>query len=218
MNRKIMDGLSYGFYFIIICLLLLIFYLIFFKQSTPKKNDDKVDDDNPEQVIIENIKLNRENISLDIGGSFDLKVTLTPSNGDEVITYESTDSSVATVDENGKIAAVGAGTANIKVTVEGTNLISECVVTVSDKIIMAQELFVPNTTVNIKVGETHKLDVTVIPSNTVDKSLSFTSVNTQVLSVDENGVVTGLKAGRSKILIQAKTNPNVQLNVTFVVE
>ncbi len=216
MNRKIMDGLSYGFYFIIICILFLVVYLIFFKSDKPKKNDN-VEDNNNSQVVSENIKLNKTDLSLDIGESFDLKVTLIPSNGKEVIKYESSDENVAIVDENGKIKGVGTGTTTILVTVDGSNLKAECKVEVSENTIIAQDLFVQNEKINIKPGETYQLNVTVIPSDTVDKSLTYSSTNEKILTVDENGLVTILSKGRAMVVVQSKSNPDVKISVDFII-
>lgn len=219
MNRKIMSGLSYGFYFIIICLIFVVVYLLFFKSDKPKK-DNKVDDDNQtKEVVSENIKLNKKDVSMDIGGSFDLKVTLVPSNGDEVINYESNDENIATVDNNGKIVGVSAGETTILVTVEGTNLKTECKVVVSNNIITVQELFVQNSVVNIKVDETYQLNVTAIPSNAVDKSLKYSiDAGNDYLTVDENGLVTALKVGRGKVRITSNANQDVSIIVDFIIK
>lgn len=214
-----MDGLSYGFYFIIICVLFLIVYLLFFKDNNPKKNiDGNKDNNNIEQVVNETIKLNQNNISLDIGEIFDLKVTLIPSRGNEIIHYKSSDELIATVDENGKITGISAGSTTVLVTVEGTDIKAECQVDISSNVIAVKELFVSDEKVQLKLGENYKLNVTVIPNNAVDKTLSFSSTNEQILSVNEDGVVTGLKTGNAKIIIQSKSNPNVQIYVAFYVQ
>lgn len=217
MNRKIMDGLSYGFYFIIICLIFLVVYLFFFKSDKPKKNN-KVDDDTPSEVVSENIKLNKDSVDLDIGGSFDLKVTLVPSNGDEKIIYTSNDESIAKVDSNGKILGVATGETSIEVTVEGTNLKSECKVIVSNNIITVNELFVQSKLVNLKVGDKYQLNVTAVPNNAVDKSLTYSIDKGDYVSVDENGLVTALKIGRGKVIITSNANQDVKLTVDFIVE
>lgn len=216
MNRKIMDGLSYGFYFIIICLIFLVVYLFFFKSDKPKKNN-KVDDDTPSEVVSENIKLNKTELSLDIGEKFALKVTLIPSNGKEIIKYTSSDESVAIVSENGEVKGVGAGSTVIVVTVEGTDLKTECKVDVSNDTIIAQDLFVQNERVKIKIGETYQINVTVVPSDAVDKSLIYKSLNDKVLTVSEDGLVTALSKGRTMVEIQAKSNPDIKIKVDFTI-
>ena len=219
MNRKIMDGLSYGFYFVIICLIFLVVYLLFFKGSEPKNNNKNTEHgDNSSTVVNESIKLNKTNISLDIGGTFDLKVTLVPSNGDEIIKYESSDENIVKVSEFGKITAVSAGQAIIVVTVEGTNLKAECNVSVSDKVITATGIFVNNEKVEMKVGETYQLNVTVIPVNATDKTLMYSSNDETILTVDENGLVTANKEGNGRIFIKSNANPDVQIFVSFRIE
>lgn len=219
MNRKIMDGLSYGFYFIIICLIFLVVYLLFFKQDTPKKNNNTNNsDNNTEQVVNENIKLNKDNVILDIGGSFDLKTTLIPSNGNEIIKYESLDQSIATVSETGKITGVATGSTIIVVTVDETDIKAECKVDVSSSVIEIKELFVNEERVKIKLGDTYQLNVSIVPNNAVDKTLIFSSANEKILSVSDDGLVTGLMIGNSRIIIQSKTNPDVKIEVEFFVE
>lgn len=218
MNRKIMDGLSYGFYFIVLCLVFLVVYLLVFKDSKPKNNVETNPNDPETNVVNENIKLNKNNVSLDIGGVFDLKVTLIPSSGNEIINYESSDSSVATVDENGKILAVGKGTATIIASVEGTNLKAECEVNVSDFIIVPTGLFVNKTHVELGLNETYQIDVTVTPNNAVDKSLIYSSTNEKVATVDANGLVTTLKQGSTKINIKSVANPEAEITLQFIVQ
>lgn len=218
MNRKIMDGLSYGFYFIVLCLVFLVVYLLFFKEDKPKNNVTNDPENSETNVVNENIKLNKDKVSLDIGGSFDLKATLIPSSGNEVINYESSDSGVATVDDNGKILAVGEGSATIIVSVEGTILKAECEVTVSDVIIIPTGLFVNKTHVELGLNETYQINVTVIPNNAVDKSLIYSSTNEKVAAVDANGLVTTLKQGSTKINIKSVANPDAEITIQFIVQ
>lgn len=220
MNRKIMDGLSYGFYFVIICLIFLVVYLFFFKDNNVKPNNNKndVEENGASSVVNENIKLNKTDVSLDIGGSFDLKVTLIPSSGKEVIKYESEDEKIVTVSETGKITGVGAGSTKIIVTVEGTNLKTECNVNVTGNTITATELFVNNEKVIMNIGEEYQLNVTVIPNNTVDKSLTFSSTDETIVTVDSNGLVKAISNGTARIIIKSNSNPNVEIFVIFRVE
>ena len=217
MNRKIMDGLSYGFYFIILCAVFLLIYLFVFKDDKPKTNKDN-NDEEQNIIVNENIKLNSDKISLDIGASFDLKITLIPSNGNEIIKYESSDENIATISENGQIVGISEGTATIIVTVEGTDLKKECSVSVSNNIIIVNQLFVKSEDVKLNVGETYQLDVTVTPVNAVDKSLTFSSSKEDIATVSSEGVITALKDGNAKITIKSTSNPNVELVVRLSIK
>ena len=108
------------------------------------KDDDEVDPVKckvtvtKDAVKVEKIKLNEDSKELDVDDTFRLRYDLTPakaSPGD--VKWTSSDKSVATVDNDGLVKAVGKGTATIKVTVSnGENdkeLSAACTVTVSEK-------------------------------------------------------------------------------------
>lgn len=82
-------------------------------------------------VAATELRLNKEKMNLAVGGSATLKATLDPDDADpETISWSSSDSSVTTVDENGKIKAVGKGTATITAAT-ASGLKAECAVTVT---------------------------------------------------------------------------------------
>ena len=96
--------------------------------------------------------------------------------------------SVATVDETGKVTAVKHGTAVITVTVDGVS--KNCEVTVrSPKITFEQ------TTITLHPGERARVNATVSSGNQPAYSCS----NSNVVSVDANGVITAKAAGRSYV-------------------
>ncbi len=83
-------------------------------------------------VLVETISLNKTTMKLTVGGEETLTATVSPDNAtDKTITWTSSDGNVATVDQNGKVTAVAAGTANIYATAnDGGNAQGACEVTV----------------------------------------------------------------------------------------
>ena len=80
---------------------------------------------------IESVSFTKDTLTLKTGKSKTLKATISPSKViNDHISYESSDPSVATVDENGQVTAVAAGEATITVTTEDGGLSASCVVTV----------------------------------------------------------------------------------------
>lgn len=73
------------------------------------------------EVLIEGITLTAEKTKLEVGGTTQLTLTVTPDKVTEevVATYTSSDENVLTVDENGKVTAVALGKAVVKVSVNG---------------------------------------------------------------------------------------------------
>lgn len=84
---------------------------------------------------VESITLNKTELSLYVGGEEKLTATVEPDNaGDKSLTWSSSDNTVVTVDQNGNIKALKAGTATITAeAVDGSGVKAECVVTVKKK-------------------------------------------------------------------------------------
>lgn len=83
----------------------------------------------------ESISLSSESLSLEVGGSSKLEARVNPSNGETYqFMWESSDSSVCMVDENGNVSAKGSGSAVVRCSLANdTSIYSECRVTVKSK-------------------------------------------------------------------------------------
>ena len=78
------------------------------------------------------VTLNQTAVTLDIDQSITLTATVAPENAtNKAVTWASDKTDVATVDENGKVTAVAAGTANITVTTADGGKTATCAVTVN---------------------------------------------------------------------------------------
>ena len=148
------------------------------------------------------VKLDKDSLSLEVGGTATLTATITPSNAtDQNVTWSSNAPGVATVDSSGNVTAVAPGTATITVTTEDGNKTATCVVTVT-------AATVPVTGVTLSQNEAHlyynrtpntlTLTATVAPANATNKAVTWASSNPSVAKV-ENGVVTALACGTAVI-------------------
>ncbi|WP_326514174.1 Ig-like domain-containing protein [Clostridium intestinale] len=83
-------------------------------------------------VAANEISLNKTSLSLNVGQVEGLIATLKPDNADnKSVTWSSSDESIATVDENGKVTAIKEGSVTITAkTADGTNLTATCAVNV----------------------------------------------------------------------------------------
>ena len=131
------------------------------------------------------VRLMPSKISLYRREKYKLKVSSTSKT---TPVWKTNKKSVATVDETGKVTAVKHGTAVITVTVDGVS--KNCEVTVrSPKITFEQ------TTITLHPGERARVNATVSSGNQPAYSCS----NSNVVSVDANGVITAKAAGRSYV-------------------
>lgn len=63
------------------------------------------------------------------------------------------------------------------------------------------------------IGTTHQLSVEVLPAEAEDKSVSFSSNNNQVATVDENGLITLVGEGTATLTIASKRVPDLSTQV-----
>ncbi|MGO4109833.1 S-layer homology domain-containing protein [Paenibacillus sp. YAF4_2] len=83
-------------------------------------------------VSVTGVTLNKNEISLNVGGTETLTVTVSPANAtNKQVTWTSNNTAVATVDASGKVTAIGIGTANITAATTDGSKVASAVVTVT---------------------------------------------------------------------------------------
>ena len=151
-------------------------------------------------VFATGISLNKTETSIQRGSTETLTATVTPNNAtDRTVTWSSSDPTVATVSSSGVVTAVKVGSAKITATTnDGTNLSSYCTVYVYWYPVTG--VTVTPDAATIYVGNTTTLTAEVTPANASNKSVTWSSSNSYIATVDENtGVVTGVSAGTATI-------------------
>ena len=150
-------------------------------------------------VPVTSVSLDKTSLELTEGGTDTLTATITPNNAtNKNVTWESSNTSVATVDANGLVTAVSAGTATITVTADGKS--ATCTVTVTAATVPVTGVTMNKTSTSLYVGDTETLTATVQPSDATNKTVTWTSSNPSVATV-ENGVVTAVGAGTATITV-----------------
>lgn len=83
-------------------------------------------------IAVTGVTLDKTTTAIDVGATTKLTATVAPSNAtDKGVTWKSGDTAIATVDSNGKVTAVKAGTATITVTTKSASKTATCAVTVT---------------------------------------------------------------------------------------
>jgi uncharacterized protein YjdB len=153
---------------------------------------------------VSRVTLDKTTLTLTEGDTATLTATVSPADAtDKTVTWSTSDAAIATVD-NGKVTAVKEGSAKITVTTKDGGKTAECTVTVNKKIIAVTGVTLDKTTANMIVGQTQQLTATVTPADATDKTVSWSSSNEKIASVDATGKVTAVAAGA--VTITAKTN------------
>ena len=147
------------------------------------------------------VTLDKTSHEMTEGDEFTLTATVNPSNAtNKNVTWASSNTSVATV-SGGRVTALKAGTATISVTTEDGGKTATCEVTVNAKIYPVTGVSLNKTTAEIIVGNKLQLKATVNPSNATNKTVTWMSNNTSVVTVNSSGEVSSLMPGLANVVV-----------------
>ena len=171
--------------------------------------------------LVTGITLSQTSLSLSLprNTTKTLTATVTPSNAtNKNVTWSSSNTSVATVDQSGKVTAVGIGSCVVTATAEdGSGVTAECAVTVI-QLVTGITLNKSSLSLSIPDNKTYTLTATVMPSNATNKSVTWSSSNTSVATVDQSGKVTAVSGGSCTITATAADDSGVKGNSSVSVE
>ncbi len=155
----------------------------------------------PPTVLATSLTLNETAAEVTAGETLQLTATVLPENAtDRTVTWTSSDPAVANVDATGLVTAVAAGTATITATTnDGSALTAICEVTVNPAAILATSVSLDQSNVSLTEGMALQLTATVLPDDATDKSVTWSSNNEAVATVDATGLVTAVAAGTATI-------------------
>lgn len=160
-----------------------------------------------EKVPVTGIIFDKENILFsEIGETALLRAIVLPEDADNKnVRWESSNEKVATV-ENGIVTCKGYGTAEISATTEDGGFTAVCKVTAERKEILPTSITLDKADVTMNVGETTKLKADVWPTDADNKSVLWNSDNENIAKVSSDGVVTAVKAGKTKVYATTQAN------------
>lgn len=160
-----------------------------------------------EKVPVTEIRFDKENILFsEIGETALLRATVLPEDADNKnVRWESSNEKVATV-ENSIVTCKGYGTAEISATTEDGGFTAVCKVTAERKEILPTSITLDKADVTMNVGETTKLKADVWPTDADNKSVIWNSDNEDIAKVSSDGVVTAVKAGKTKVYATTQAN------------
>ena len=178
--------------------------------DSPEQPEDP--EPEPEVIPVENVVLNQNNVTLNIGETTTLQATITPDNAtNKNVTWTSEDSDIASVDKDGKVTAKKVGKTTITVTTEDGQKIATCEVTVIEKqdpepdpepeVIPVENVALNQNNVTLNIGETTTLQATITPDNATNKTVTWSSEDSDIASVDKDGKVTAKEVGKTTITV-----------------
>ena len=154
-----------------------------------------------------------QNVSLNIGESKYLTATVDPSDAVTELTWSSSDYPTINVFQDGRILAQKEGTSVITVRTSNGKTAS-CTVTATKPNVAVTSIKVTPSLYTINVGDKYKLTATISPSNATDKSIIWSSDNTNVVCVDNNGNITGVSSGSAIVTVKTSNGKTATCSIT----
>ncbi len=157
---------------------------------------------NPISNNSKEIAFTKKEIKLQKNGSTQLSLTNESNN----IKYKSSDEKVATINEDtGYIKGVNNGTVTITA-YDGDKVVDTCIVEVYEpgEDINISSIKLSETKLNLYVGNTKQLIVTISPSNATNKKIYWSTSNKNVATIDKNGNVKAVGVGTAIIKVRTE--------------
>lgn len=165
-------------------------------------------------AMTKSVSLDKTEATIYTTKSLQLKATVLPEDAfNKNVSWTSSNEKVATVDENGKVTAVGSGKTTITCTTEKRGLKATCVVTVLKKTEVIS-MTLNRTSLSAYKGNTYTLKATINPENATFKDVKWKSSDTKVVKVSSSGKITPVSAGKATITCTSVDNPMVKQSCT----
>ena len=174
----------------------------------------------PATVAVTGVTVAPAALTLEVGQTGALTATVAPATAtNKAVTWTSSAPAITTVDASGTVKGIAPGTATITVKTADGGKTATCAITV--KAAVAPPVKVTGITLNhasITVNgdlERVQLIATVAPATATDQSLTWTSSDASVASVDGAGLVTIRKKGKATVTAKANDGSGVSASCLF---
>lgn len=152
-------------------------------------------------VPVESLTLNKTSLSLTENQKEQLTAYISPEDAtNKDIAWSSSNTSVAVVDSDGEVLAIKKGACNITATLG--DISAECIVTVDSPEVPVSNIELSGPT-RIERGKTGTAIAIVYPSNATNKSVTWSSSDDKIISVDSHGTLNALSIGHATITASA---------------
>lgn len=149
-------------------------------------------------IDVTSVTLDKSSLELVKGAEATLSATVKPDDAtNKTVTWSTTDADVATV-ENGKVKAVGGGSATI--TAKAGDKSASCTVKVT---VPVSSVSLDKTTLDMTEGDQTQLVATVNPADATDKAVVWSTDKADIATVDPAGKVTAVAPGSATITVKA---------------
>ena len=160
------------------------------------------------------VTLDKTSLQLYVGETYTLKVYYDgrEESMSQWYTVSSSNTNVATITSDGVVTAKKSGTCTITVKEKYYNYSATCTVTVLNPTPVSS-VTMNKTTLELRELDTEQLTATILPSNAMDKTLTWASTDPYVAKVSTSGLVTAVSEGTARITATAHNGKSAYCEV-----
>lgn len=149
---------------------------------------------------VQQLRLSETDVRGKMKQTHQLYATIAPENAtNQTLKWTSSNNSIVSVDKTGKLTFNRAGTAVITVQSEDNPaLMAQCTVTVLQSV---ADVELDEELVELYVGESKRLTYMVYPSTASSPEVQWTSFDTSVVTVDDEGLLSGKRPGTTQVMV-----------------
>ena len=167
-------------------------------------DNDFITDVNQIGILPMGVTLSDEVVVIAKGSEYRLTANIEPANATEKdVVWSSSDESVITIDTNGRITALKTGGATITCKTLNGEYSAQCTVMVNDGEPVSS-VSLETDSLTKAIGDVFLLDYVINPTTAINTEVKWSSDNEEVVSVNENGLITALSLGTAKVTIETK--------------
>jgi uncharacterized protein YjdB len=176
------------------------------------------------KIPVTGVNLDKTNLTIEVGKSISLKASIAPVNAtNKLVNFESSNSSIASVDSKGVVVGKSVGVATITVKTNEGNFTNTCVITVknnesTDTNKSITSIRLNKTSIQIKEGKFEQLTPIITPGNLKKTGFIWKSSNDKIAYVTDDGRVYGRKEGNVIITVTTKNGTKDGIKATCKVE
>lgn len=176
------------------------------------RDDDMIGTCNIEvtnEIPLESVNFEYHDPQLQVGKQLQLKLVTSPDNcTDTSVLWTSSNTSVATVDNNGLVTAKSAGSCHITAASKENNTIQDVTYLLVENTVMVSKIQLESSSKSMVVGTEGKISYEILPNSATDKSLIWSSSDENVATVDStSGLIKAV--GRGSCLIHAASKLDI---------
>ena len=154
--------------------------------------------------LVAGVQLQEHDITLYLGENVQFTATVLPTTAvNQNVRWSSSSTGVAYIDQTGFLRTLLVGTTVVTVTTEEGLFTDSCNVTVLPAFVYIEYVDLPETC-HLNVGESVQLEAVIEPEDATNKNVTWTSLDESVLTVTQEGVITGIAPGSTYVKIETE--------------